>query len=81
VSNAVHQWLERKDSNFTTWEYMLFNRCGRLSTKTENTTENNCAFSNAVVEKCAIFAITTKDENLLNGTYVGGPPKKNGFSF
>jgi hypothetical protein len=80
VWNAVHQWPERKESNFTTWEYMLFNKCGRLSTKTGNTTENNCAFSNAVVKKCTIFTTTTKDENPLNGTYVGGP-KKTGFSF
>jgi len=41
------------------WEYMFFDKCGRLSTKIENTTKNNYAFSNAVVQKCAIFATTT----------------------
>jgi len=42
---------------------MLFNKCGRLSTKNENTTKN------AVVKRCAIFATTTQDETPLNGTY------------
>jgi hypothetical protein len=32
------------------WEYMLFNKCGRLITKTENTMKNNYAFSIVVVE-------------------------------
>jgi len=54
------------------WKYMLFNKCGRLSTKTENTTKNNYAFSNVVVEQCTIFATTTKDKNLLNGMYSNG---------